>query len=232
MNRSKLAGMILTGLMAAGLTAQEMRFAVPEYLPFTGMVDGKAAGIGVDLVGKILKDAGLTMVVHVVPNFSRCIAEVQNNTADGFFLGSQNDERDAVAVMSDQIMINNWVWVLSKKSALNPKDADFKEKAQVGVILNSNPHTWLKNNGFKITGTPNTSASLITMLEANRFDVILVPELVYLDAIKGTTFKADGYQVVLQAKQPFGMYISKQYIAAHPDFMAKLNAAIKKDAPK
>lgn len=212
--------------------AQDLRFAIPDYLPFTGKIDGKPGGIGVDLAEKIVKEAGLSMTVHVVPNYSRCVIEVESNEADGFFLGSRNDERDAVAVMTDQIMINNWMWVLPQKSTMKASDANFKSKARIGVMLNTNPHTWLKNNGYIIAGTPTTSDSLLKMLEAERLDAVLIPEMVFNEAIKRISGSRDNYNVTIQSSQPFGMYISKKYIASNPGIMEKLKAAIKKVTAK
>lgn len=113
--------LVLLNSLVIGIGAQELRFAVPDYLPFTGEINDMPGGIGVEIVEKIIKEAGMTMQVHVIPNYSRCILEVQNNEVDGFFLGSKNDERDAVAVMTDQIMVNNWIWVTKRKIQINLK---------------------------------------------------------------------------------------------------------------
>jgi ABC-type amino acid transport substrate-binding protein len=229
-DHSKIGWLVLWGaLVLPGIVgAQALNFVVPEYEPFTGTVGGKAAGIGIDLAAKVFKEAGITPTVQVVSNFARCISEVQTGNADGFYIGSKAADRDAVAVLSDKVLVNRWVWVLPATSALDPKAADFKAKAKVGVILNSNPNTWLKDHGFAISGTPPNVAGLLTMLDANRFNAVLVPELIFQDGLKAAGKTADGYKSVLEVEQPMGIYLSKKTLAANPGLMDKVNAAIKK----
>lgn len=211
---------------------EDLNLVVPEYLPFTGLVHGQPGGMGFYMVEGVLKEAGLTMKVHVVPNYSRCVSEVQSQGSDGFFLGSRNAERDGVAVMSEPLLLNNWVWVTPVTSALGPGDPDFKTKIRVGVILNTNPHVWLKDRGYTIGGTPVTGAALLAMLDARRFDIAFVPELVFKEALKDAGKKLEDYRLILQVRQPMGIYISKVYLSRHPGIMDKLNAAIRRLYPK
>jgi ABC-type amino acid transport substrate-binding protein len=229
-----MKGLLLVGLalglvvLPGPLGAESLRFVVPEYAPFSGTVAGRAGGIGVDLSLKVLHEAGVTPSVEVVSNFSRCIAEVRAGTADGFFVGSRATDRDAVAILSDRILSNRWIWVWRTDAPVDPDSPEFRAKAEVGVILNSNPHTWLRERGYLITGTPPNVAGLLSMLEARRFDVLLVPELIFQEGLRSTGRSAAGYQSSLEVEQSMGIYVSKRTLSQHPDLLARINAAIKK----
>lgn len=210
----------------AGARAQELRLLVPEYLPYTGTVDGKPGGMAIGLVRDILKKAGMTMTVQVVPNYGRCIQQAKDGTADGFFLGSRNSERDAVAELSEAIVFNTWVWVMRSDSMWRPSNEDFKRRAHVGVMLNTNPHAWLKSNGYNIAGTGTTSTAVLAMLDLGRLDAALMPELVFENAVQASGRHLAHYSTASEIRQPFGIYISKKFIQAHPDAMGRINLAI------
>lgn len=212
-------------LGATGALAQLVRFAAPEYPPYTSEVEGRATGLGVQLVEDIMQRAGLQMEVHIVPNYSRCVFEVSHQIADGFFLGSRNAERDAVAVLSQPVLINRWVWVRLRSDGATTR-APRRQQDAVGVLLNTNPHIWLRDNGYRITGTPTSSASLVGMLEAGRFDVALVPELVFQHAVQARGRSLSDYQVETHSDQAFGIYLSKDFLRRYPDSLERINRAI------
>ncbi len=223
-----LALICLSTCFGAGIDAlaQEMRLSVPEYLPYTGTVDGKPGGTAIETVREILRKAGMTMTVQVVPNYGRCVQQIKEGTIDGFFLGSRNIERDSIAELSDAITTNNWVWVTRRASSWRAANDDFKQKAHVGVMLNTNPHFWLKSHDYKITGTATTSTSLLAMLDLQRLDALLMPELVFQNAVQATSRSLDNYMTESEIKQPFGIYVSRKFIQVHPGVMARINLAI------
>lgn len=230
MQRNNIINAFLLCLLLSPVQAETLRFAVPEYAPFTTSTNGKATGFGVEMVEKILKDAGYSMSAHVVPNYSRCLLEVKNRSVEGFFLGSQNPERDAIATLSLPIMINNWIWVSKKTNPLRPETSDYKQKARIGVMLNTNPHSWLLKEQYKIAGTPSNVANLIEMLDLGRIDSALIPELVFMESIRTHSKRLNEYRMVVQSRNPFGIYLSKQYLAQHPEVLLRINAAIKKQS--
>ena len=221
------SGLLLLALLGQALgLAQELRFAAPEYPPYTTEVDGQASGMAVALVEDIVQRAGMRMSVHIVPNYSRCVFEVSHQIADGFFLGSRNAERDAVAVLSHPVLVNRWGWVSLKDGPEKPATARAPSPTPVGVLLNTNPHIWLKDHGYSITGTPTSSVSLVAMLDAGRFEMALVPELVFQYALQQSNRKPENYRITLHSQQPFGIYLSKDFLRRHPDALARINKAI------
>lgn len=216
---------------SAAAAAQALRLAAPEYMPYTGEVNGAVVGVGVERVARVIERAGMSMSVHVVPNYSRCVFEVSHQIADGFFLGSRNSERDAVAVLSRPVMINRWIWVLGKTSRVDPSATDFKALRDVGVLLNTNPHVWLREHSYRITGTPTSATALLAMLDAGRFEAALVPELVFQHAAQQTGRNSADYRTALHSSQAFGIYLSKDFLHSHPDALERINAAIEALAP-
>jgi polar amino acid transport system substrate-binding protein len=143
-----VTGLFLT-MMSSYVYAQAvMEFHLPVFPPYTFEKDGKIQGIAVELVGQILKEAGIQYTIDLVPNYGRAIANVKIGLSDGFFLASQNSERDNIAVFSNPVTNNNWCWFYPVNSKLDPKDGEFKANAKVGTILNANTHKWLKKMGI------------------------------------------------------------------------------------
>lgn len=66
------------------------------------------------------------------------------------------------------------------------------------------------------------------MLDSKRFDVALVPELIFKKAVADSGRNLKNYQTKLMLAQPFGIYVSKGFIAQHPGILEKVNAAIRK----
>ena len=213
-----------------GYAQKEIIFHVPDFPPYTFEKDGKIQGIGIELVDKILKEAGIQYSLKLVPNYGRAVQNVKIGHSDGFFLASQNAERDKIAVFSNPVVINRWCWFLPANSTLNPNDAIFKTKARVGTFLNSNTHKWLMRKGYNVTGSPTEVDSLLKMLNMNRINVVFLAEAVFLESISKVGEKPESYEKVVQVEKPFGIYISKDYLSKNPSIMEKINIAIDKMA--
>ncbi len=208
----------------------KIEFHVPVFPPYTFEKDGKIQGIGVERVSQILDDAGLEYTLKLVSNYGRCVADVRGGLADGFFLASQNAERDKIAVFSNTVMINRWCWFLPTDSTLNPTGPDFKSQARVGTYLNTNTEKWLRKNKYHVAGNPSQIDALIKMLKNNRINCIFLAEHVFYDALNQLGGKADDYRKIIEAAKPFGIYISKTYLSENPGVIEKINAAITKIA--
>ena len=90
------------------------------------------------------------------------------------FLGaSRSDARDEFAVSTHEIADQNWTWFFLKNSPLKPDSTDFREKAYVGAVLGANMQSWLVNNNFNNSITPNNYAQLLQALLYGRVDAIL-----------------------------------------------------------
>ena len=65
---------------------------------------------------------------------------------------------------------------------------------------------------------------LIEKLDIKVVDAILVAEVVFLHNFSSLS----GYGVILEEEKEFGLYISKRFVEEHPEFMERLNQAIRR----
>lgn len=204
----------------------KIRLIVPNYAPFTYEEKGVIQGLGIELLDKVMKELKVQYTLSLVPTYGRALINMKEDMADGFFLASQNNERDEAAVLSMPLAINRWCWFFLVNSNMSAKDKNFKTNAKVGSILDSNPEIWLKDNGYTIAASPNEASALPQLLKANRINTIFGPELVIENVIKKS--EKNLYKKEFQVGQNFGIYISKKYLSNNPGFMEQLNGAIKK----
>ena len=117
--------------------------------------------------------------------------------------------------------MNRWCWF----SIDGQVTVDKTQK--IGTIMNTNTHKWLDKNGYQSYGLPS-STSLVFQLVKKRLKTTFLAEMAFLQAAKEQKVSQDRISMKVQREKPFGIYISKVYLKSHPDFMAKLNTAIKK----
>jgi len=202
----------------------KIHFAVPEFKPYTYFEKGQLKGLGVDRVDELMAEMGVDYDLTLVPNYGRAVAEVQIGRADGFFLATQNAQRDEIAEFSEPVTHNRWNWFFLHDSTLLAHQENFKALAKIGTIINTNTHIWLKDNGYNVSYQSKTPADLIKMLAARRVDAVFVAEAVFENAAKKFGFSQ--FQKTVEMSRPFGIYISKKFLKKNPDFLVKLNAAI------
>jgi len=202
-----------------------VRFILPNFPPYTYQVDGELAGVGVSRVSKILKLANIPFSFKLTTDYDRAIYEIKTGHSDGFFLASQNDERDRIAVFSKPVMENAWCWFLLNSSNLDPKHSSFKA-ANIGTILNTNTHKWLNKNEFISVSGVLEPQTLLKMLSKGRLDAIFLSEAVFTEAIGKLGQSKKQYKTVIQKIRPFGLYLSKTYLAKNPKTLIKINKSI------
>lgn len=215
-------------LLSMEAKAQEqLRMAMPDYPPYTYMQNGEYKGFGYEAFVSIMADLQQDFIIVPEPNYGRAVKDMQNQLVDGLFLASENDERNKFAEFSAAVSYTGWSWVwLQQRAELNPDSAEFKQNAVVSAQLNSNPYLWLMRQGYKVAGAPNDIRMLFTLLNSRRVDAIMLPELTAKALMQQEKLDPALYSMQLEIQLPFGIYISKAYIARNPDIMAKLNQAI------
>ena len=205
---------------------EDMRFFVPEFPPYTQIdSDGVPSGIGTEAVKQVLDSMGVGYTINVSSNHGRALQELRKQHSDGFFMASQNSERDVYAEFSEPLMINRWVWVVRQGSAsnFNPYDATFKKQSTVASLLNTNTHHWLKSNDYLSVFAATSVNELQEKLDTGAVTAILIAELTFLDTVNDTR----DYKIILEQEKEFGLYISKYFLSNNPGFMPKLNEAIR-----
>nr|WP_289847724.1 transporter substrate-binding domain-containing protein [Pseudoalteromonas sp. C2R02] len=204
---------------------EPIRFVVPNFPPYMYQKNGELTGEGVSRVSKILKKAAIPFSFKLTTDYDRAIYEVKSGYSDGFFLASQNGERDKIAVFTKPVMQNAWCWFLLRTSNLDPDSAKFK-LANVGTILNTNTHKWLSKHKFVSVSGVLEPDTLLKMLSKGRLDAIFLSEAVFLEAIDKLGHSRSYYKTVVQKVRPFGMYLSKGYLAQNPEALETINKAI------
>jgi len=204
---------------------EPLRFVVPNFPPYMYQKNGELAGEGVSRVDKILKKAAIPFSFKLTTDYDRAIYEVKSGYSDGFFLASQNDERDKIAVFTKPVMQNAWCWFLLNSTSLDPQDIKFKS-ANVGTILNTNTHKWLNKNEFTSVSGVLEPQILLKMLSKGRLDAIFLSEAVFTEAIAKIGYSKSNFKIVVQKIRPFGMYISKGYLSKNPEALHTINKAI------
>lgn len=223
MKRPLIAAFTL--LCSAALAAEPMGLMIPEYAPYTSTAGGKPHGIGVDKVVPLLAALGIETQI-TGGSFGDAVTAIKEGQADGFFLASENSERDAVAVLFAPIVYNNWFWYLAADSKLDPKGPDFNHATIVGTVSFSAQAAWLNKNDFHVRLVPNAEPLPAMLIEHKGINSILGPELVINEAISKAGLSSDNFRSVLAERKPFGLYVSKTWLNAHPEMAGKLKAAV------
>lgn len=204
----------------------DMHFYVPDFPPYTQLdSEGSPSGIGTDAVKQVLYAMDVSYTITVSSNHGRALQEVRKQQSDGFFMASQNSERDTYAEFSEPLMSNRWVWIIRQENGRNftPYDSTFKKQSTVASLLNTNTHRWLKVNGYPSIHAATSVTELKDKLDSGAVTAILIAEMTFLDTVSET----DDYEIILEQEKAFGMYISKHFLSNNPGFMSKLNQAIR-----
>lgn len=150
----------------------------------------------------------------------------EEGSADGFFAGSQNSERDDYAVMSEIIAEQKWNWYQLKSNPYKSDDLQFKHKAGIGAFVGSNMLKWLKKNDYHVTSEPYTTEELTDLLILKRIDAFLANNLVMDEIIKKRHLE-DKFRITLLKNKPLGVYFSKKFIKNNPNFLNEFNKFVK-----
>jgi len=204
----------------------DMHFIVPVFPPYTQLdSDGLPSGIGTDAVKQVLNSMGVRYTITISSNHGRALQEVRKQHSDGFFMASQNWERDAYAEFSEPLMFNRWVWVVLQENIDNfiPNNPKFKNNATVASLVNTNTHRWLKVSGYPSIYAATSVDELKEKLDSGTVAAILIAEMTFLDTVN----EVIDYGIVLEQEKEFGIYISKHFLSKNPGFMPKLNDAIR-----
>ena len=205
---------------------EDMYFSVPVFPPYTQLdSDALPSGIGTDAVKQVLDSMGVNYTITISSNHGRALQEVRKQHSDGFFMASQNSERDKYAEFSEPLMSNRWVWVIRQENAhnFNPSDQLFKNQSTVASLLNTNTHHWLKVSGYTSVYVATSVRGLKDKLDSGAITAILIAEMTFLDTVS----EIRDYEIILEEEKEFGLYISKHFLSDNPDFMFKLNKAIR-----
>jgi len=224
-----LCFVICWSVSAHAVSKDELRFLMPDYPPYTYQENGRNQGIGYEAVAAIMLDLEQPFSVQLVPHFGRAIVELQQDTVDGFFLATESADRNKNAEFSEPVLMIQWTWVwLKQRTDLVPGSENFKHKAQVSAQTNSNAFRWLKEHHYQVTAGTNDIRGLLNLLKFKRVDAILLPQLTAKTLMAEQDVDTGLFNFQQEINLPFAIYINKTYLKKHPQFMQRLNAAIRR----
>ncbi|WP_301003943.1 transporter substrate-binding domain-containing protein [Arsukibacterium sp.] len=225
-----LAAVLLPLLLSAySSQAETLRVAVPDYPPYTYVQDKEITGEGYRAFADIMAELGVQYHAEAVPHFGRSLIDMENKQLDAMLLATESPERSALAEYSEPLFFADWAWVwLAKRHDIRPDSQQFKDAAVVSAQMNSNIYRWLALQQYQITPGTSNIRGLFNLLDHGRVDAIMLPALTATTLINKYQRDEAHYKIHKHIQLPYGIYISKTYLKGHPDFMQRLNLAIKK----
>lgn len=206
--------------------SEGIRLGVPDFKPYTYLKNGEITGSAIDAAKPIFKALNKTLSIKQYKNYSLLLKAVRNNEIDGFFLATQNTERDKYAQFSLPLAFNNWVWFSLKQNRHKYDSSSFKNNALIATITKTNTFRWLARNGYQVHGAP--TLQLPSLLMNKKVDAIFSAESVFEQVCLDQEINPNLFRKHIESRRPFGFYISKTFLAKHNGFMRQLNHHIKK----
>lgn len=201
-----------------------LHFCVPNFKPYTYREGKEIKGVGVEHVRALFSKLNIPITLSLVPNYGRAVEEVRSGRYDGFFLASQNSERDAFANFSEPLLINNWCWFYLKESSVQPSDVTFKEFATIATQINTNTHKWLNKEGYTVTYATKELTHIMPLLLQKKVDAVFIAEEVFLQLAREQGVDTALFSRTIESQRDFGMYLSKKQ---DNTLLEKVNQAIK-----
>lgn len=217
------------GLWVFGCKAYEpIVLCVPHFPPYTLSASQPVSGMAVDSVSQLMTRLDVELQLLPVTTYKRAVESIKSNSADGFFLASQNSERDKIATLSAPLVYNNWAWFYRAEDRIRTDLASNNESLLIATHFGTNTHTWLLQNNYKQILAQYDHSTLPHILVTRRaVDAVFISELVFELAAQETGIASDSYQKVIETAMPFGLYISHAYQQRNPGFMYALNKQVR-----
>jgi polar amino acid transport system substrate-binding protein len=203
-----------------------IKLGYPEFPPFTYTSKHLAVGVGIEKFIPIAKHLNLKVEYIPIASYGKGVIWLAEGKIDGLMLASQNSERDEVATFTKPIMFNRWVWFTPKRASKKLHGEVAKQNLRVITHTKANTHTWLKESGYQIVESTTDVKTMIRLLMNERVDAVFLAELVFLDALKSTNWRAKDVKVTLERAQPFGIYFNKQFLTKYPTLLTEVNTQI------
>lgn len=210
---------LIGAMMLSGLSWAQSSY----HLAFTGTAPVTKAGF--QTVNCAFEEAQLPVLLHDVP-WKRAQTGTQSGTYDGFFLGSQNQERANYAVPSDPVYGFKWYYVVRAHSGLSPDQDDFFLNS-FAANLGTARLKWLEKKllaleGAKTPYSPNSIESTWSMLKFGRVDVVLDNE----SNVQKYKTEMD-VQIFPATQRSVHVHFSKRSLQRSPTLLSRFNEGLR-----
>jgi len=212
-------------LLCSQLQAYEpIVLGVPDFRPYTYQQKGHIIGSAIEPVSNALQATGVNFKIRLYGNYSLLLKALRKDDIQGFFLASQNLERDKYAVFSKPFTTNNWTWFVLKGSGTKVNNHDFKLNGTVATIAKTNTFRWLTRSGYQVV--PSGINELPNLLINKKVDAVFAAQAVFETRIRSLAIHPKTFVKTIEIKKPFAIYISKSYLENNEGMMEVLNGNI------
>jgi polar amino acid transport system substrate-binding protein len=197
---------------------------VPNFQPYSFQEHNTLTGSAIAPVSQALKDSQVKFTLRLYDNYSLILKALRKNEIQGFFLASKNLERDKYSVFSKPITFNYWSWFVLKSNDIDVSDRAFKINSKVATVGKTNTYRWLTRSGYRVLSSD--IQRLPNLLITKQVDAVFVAQAVFESRMKTLAIHPKTFVKTVEAKKPFGIYISKYYLQSNEGFMKVLNGHI------
>ncbi|WP_203143089.1 transporter substrate-binding domain-containing protein [Marinobacter mangrovi] len=211
---------LLLGCLAAtsALATQPLQIYAPEAAPYQYEMAGEVHGTTVEALRCALNETSWRPEVHIVPQ-RRGIHSLRTGVIDGYMAITPSDDIDQFATLSAPLALEKWYLYSREPVSLS--------KARLGAIAGSNESIWLHKKGLTPRMQVSSLGQLVALIERDRIDAMVVDQRVMERYLKDARDNRSAPRVQLQRQfirfAPLGLYVGKNFLAAHPRFLARFN---------
>lgn len=153
----------------------DIHVVTEELKPFNYLENNQVKGSSTKIVRKVLKEAGLTSSIQVLP-WARSYAMAQHQENVLIYTINRTPERESKFKwlgMVNAISQNSFMYKLKSNNKVTVNSIEDAKKYSVGVSLGSVNHEKLKSEGFEKISAVSQLNQSIKMLLRNRVDLIV-----------------------------------------------------------
>jgi polar amino acid transport system substrate-binding protein len=217
--------LVILNFTVPSVAQERLRLGVPQLKPFTYLENASIKGTAIGPVKQALTDSHIQYEWVFIENYSLLLKALRNGSIDGYFIATQNAERDKYADFSKPIFIDHYSWFILDNSPYDLSSSEFKMEGKIGAIDKTNSHRSMIRRGFQVYGKP--PAVLAQQFIDGTLDAIFASEGAFTYQLDALNFPKELYSVVRESERSFGIYISKKYLNQFPDTLTKINQHIK-----
>jgi len=189
--KSALACLLMLPMLLAyrAASAETLVLAAADSRPTAFLVDGKPAGILVDLVTEAYRRAGQPIEIRLMP-WARCLEEAKTGAIDGVFSSFKLPEREQFLAFPKEALTTQVISFFVRQDSTLSFDGNLGalRTATIGVINGTSYGTTfdtaVKDGTLQKVDPTNSAESNIKKLAAGRVDLIPSYNYVALDMAK------------------------------------------------
>ncbi len=214
-----VAVMAAVGL-TAGLTAasEVVHLTTQDWPPYQMLAGDRIDGVAVRVLRCVFGRLGVEPQITMAP-WLRAQQEVREGRADGFFVATENAERNSYATLSAPIVPETRRWYWRHDRNVDVSDKTISVAAQGGTVM----HEWLIAGGYTNVRSMLTTDDLIHSLENNTIDAALANQLVFDWSTAVAGIPPAAFRSSTVSEVGLGIYFRNRYLAEHPGLLQRFN---------